>query len=281
MMLTCPKCHAKSTVPSEIVPASGAWARCPRCSERFFIRHLGQGAGLNEQPRPSPAKSARVRSEEAQRMIDRLRSKTEAEGQVSLDGPAYSPDIITVFPQPASGGLAVFLAIGVMVVLVGVVLVGAFTKGSTVTIAAPEPTGIININVYGEKELRADFLLFRKLTTGRPYLRKRVDYTGFESRVFKFFLKEMAPAECQDIASLFIKAERAANGFTATAACLDPGRTIPDLSVRWEGRDAVIMFAGQNERRRFTLFPLEGQPTADGLAAHRDEPAPGDEAGAN
>lgn len=271
MKLTCPKCRAKSTVPDERVPAAGAWARCPGCGERFFVRHLGQAAGLDSRPQQAPAKSTRGRSEEAQKMINRLRAKTEAEAFTSLDGPAYNPEIITVFPQPMSNDIGTFLAIGILAALVGFVLIGSFQKGSTVKVASPEPTRIIDVPAYGEKELRTDFLLFRKLTTDRPHLRREVNYTGYESRVVKYFLRELAPDECQEITSLYIKADRVSNGFTATAVCLDPGRGIPDMHVRWEGRDAVIMFEGRDERRKFTLFPLEGQPAADGRTAYREE----------
>ncbi|MDR3037758.1 MAG: zinc-ribbon domain-containing protein, partial [Candidatus Adiutrix sp.] len=38
MKFVCPKCQAKLAIPPERVPAAGAWARCPKCRERFFIK---------------------------------------------------------------------------------------------------------------------------------------------------------------------------------------------------------------------------------------------------
>jgi len=262
MKLVCPKCHSKSTVPDERVPAAGAWARCPKCSERFFIRPVGQSSGLDMQPQKAPVKSVRGRSEEAQRMINRLRSKTEAEGLTTLDGPEYNPETITVFPQPAPNPAFTVIATGVMIVLAGFVLIGSFSKGSTVKVNAPQTPAIMSHYTYGEKDLRADFQLLRKRATQQPHLRYQVTYTGYESRVFKHFLNEIAPDDCQDITSLYIKADRAANSLTATATCQDNSRIIPDMQIRWEGRDALISITGREALLRFNLFP-----PADGSAS--------------
>lgn len=268
MKLTCPKCRAKSSVPDAQVPVNGAWARCPKCGERFFIQPLGQGwmdAPLQEAQAPAP--KSRRRSPEAQKMLERLRSKSETEGRTSLTGPAYDPATITVFPQPESSQALTWVAAAVLAFMVGYVLVGSFNQGGKVRVASEEPTTILGVTAYGEKELRADLLALRRQSSGRPHLRRTVSYSGHESRVFKYFLAELAADECQEITRLDISADRSDNDFNAVALCLDDRRSIPTMRVLWEGRDAVVSFEGYSESRRFILFPQPGPTMAAGTAA--------------
>ncbi len=252
MKLVCPKCQARSSIPDERVPANGAWAKCPQCAERFFIRPAaGQIPASETVPRPAPA----GRSPEAQKLLDRLRAQRP--GEAAAPGELEQPlEVVTVFPDPE----AHYPAYGLGLILAGLIFLSAViylvysAQSRSVEAARPQATAFIP-KPYGMEEVRGDLLLMRRETVNRMTYERLVEHSGRESRMFKYFLANLAPGSCQEITSLTLRSKRPLEGFQAQGICLAGNGKTPELSVRWQGRTAVATMGDESEQIEVLLYP--------------------------
>ncbi|UQZ88236.1 hypothetical protein C4J81_03020 [Deltaproteobacteria bacterium Smac51] len=255
MRLTCPKCHAKSTVPDERVPQSGAWARCPQCQERFFIKP--RPVDLTSEPDSKPEAPGRAgRSPAAQKLLDRLRSKNGAEADTSLDGPAYGLELPTVFPQKASSPAG---CLAVAAVFVAATLIFVFFNYRW-TVERSGPTIEMDRSmtpVYDESDLRSDLQSLKFKIARQDYMKYEVAFSGAESRVVKYYISRMAPEMCQEIVRVKIAPLGGGSGFVAEAVCLDDRLRSPRMQVTWEARNAVITMLDRKAQMSLEVFPPE------------------------
>ena len=242
MKFICPRCQSKLNLPEERVPAAGAWARCPKCQERFFLKVKaaepappGPAAG-----RPHPA----GRTAEEQKLLDRQRAKMgRPQAETSLEGPAGLGEVV-VFPTPAPNyrlyGLAAALAVGG---LLGFLAQAFRSAGGS---AGPEPVRAAPPLSYEDRGLVTDLNALRRDFSRRSGLSRNVNYGGREARVYKYCMSQLAPRACDgEFSILKLRSSNTREGFRAVGVCLDnEDETAPELEINWRGRVAMAGVAG-------------------------------------
>lgn len=271
MKLTCPKCQAQSTVHDERIPANGAWARCPRCQDRFFIKPPARQPDLfrstSNKPGPAPA---RGRSPEAQKLIDRLRPKKESEAETSLDGPA-GLDVITVFPAPIVPYAEFAMLLGLLAVVAVLVIIRAFwVSGEKAVITVSSPQAVGQVSAYDEEQMIKDLTAMRRNMFHKGSVFYTVDYTGLESRIFNYLMRTMAPGVCPGISRLEIRALRPRDGYTVIGTCLDARWGKQEIAVRWVDRSAAVSIPDRATEKMYLLFP----PSIGSASVQMEEAAP-------
>ena len=267
MKLICPKCQAQSTVPDERVPAKGAWARCPKCQDRFFIKPPAapQPEFFQNAQRPSAAPQVRGRSPEAQKLLDRLRPKRERVAETMMDGPG-GLDVITVFPTPIVPYTEFAMMFGILAIVVALVIIRGFWisgEKAVITINTPQEVGVTA--AYDEKRLKTDLINLRRAMFRKGSAFYTIDYTGLESQIFNYLMADMAPAVCPKISRLKIETEKPRERVTFIGTCLDADRDTQVIELKWHDRSALITIPDKAEKA-FLLFPPlaeSGKPEDD------------------
>ncbi len=112
--------------------------------------------------------------------------------------------------------------------------------------------------------IKADLNLLRaRLAKGR-HLRYRVDYSGAEFRVAKYFIAKLNPAACQEIAEVYIETLSSARGFTVSVQCLSKLVHQPRLTVLWRGNQAIGQMEGQPGSHSVELFTSQAGSRSNG-----------------
>ena len=249
MKLTCPKCHAKSAISDDRVPPAGAWARCPKCQERFFIK---PPALVETAPAPEAAPSpTRDRSAAEQKLLARIKAKKGLEAQTSLDGPFDATGLV-VFPDPEVFYTPYFIVLGFIVAGLLGFFIQAFNS-APIPAPLPPPPPRPSVTEYGEEAFRADLTTLRRQLANKVRTNRRIEFSGPESRVFKFALARLAPNECQEIIRIRLWSGQLLEGFQAEADCLERGRRTPRLTVRWATDPVQVSLAGQRQRLTVSL----------------------------
>ena len=252
MKFICPKCNAALTIPDRQVPEAGAWARCPKCRERFYLK--AKPVDLHAKHERAAAPPTRTRSSDAQSLIDRLRSRNNPDADTYLRGPDNDFGSVTVFPEPAPNYLLYAAGVGGMVGVFLAALGGMFNyegPQSSTRAAAVFPAQ----RPYDHDGLRGDLMSIRRDLSQHKNVARQISYRGRESRVYKYFLAELAPDKCQEIIGVRLWSTDTVYGFNAAAECADDRLSVPELEVRWEGESARVAMAGQEKSMSVDLAP--------------------------
>ena len=265
MKLVCPRCSAKSTVPDDRVPAKGAWAKCPKCAERFFIKPKSAVPLSADQPRSEQISSApRERSPEAQKIIDRLRKGREKEAESRLTPPGPDLELVTVFPETVSDFKPVFLVLALVggLSLLGVAVL--FKKSTEISpVATQSSPAEFKITQYGEDQLRLSLASLRKSTNRRKHLYRRVTEPGMEFQAFETILDRLAPGSCQEgLDSLVLGSRNPAGGFEVDILCRPKGLYQFPMKVSWQNGFAVITMPGRRQSLSVALTEHAAAQTA-------------------
>jgi len=273
MKLVCPRCAARSRIPAERVPAKGAWARCPKCEERFFVKSKGPETPVGQAPDlgtgvPGP----HSRSPEAQRIIDRLRGPREAEAESRLAPPRPDQELVTVFPEAAADYRLYFLGLILVVVFMAVGVAMLFKESLEVSPVASQPTlAEFKVTEFGQDQLRANLAYIRKSTNRRNHFTRRITTPGPEFQVFETLLERLAPGGCSGLDTLVLESKSPAGGFEVLALCRPKGLYEFKMSVRWRDGFAVITMPGRRESVSIALSQeaarAETSPTASVIPA--------------
>lgn len=237
LKLACPKCRLNLRVPAQRVPASGAWAQCPRCRERFFINPAGHSleeltrpfasgpaeAAPGPAPAPGPASAPGpvsasgpasasapaaspgrpVRDANSQRLLDRLKAKRGPQADEPDD---YEPGMVMVYPEPAIPESVFRAASAAMLCLplLAIFLIFSFSGSRLAKPAAarpePEITTVGMLNDYeSEAMIRQDLSNLRRDQLMRRRSLYGVGHNGPETRVFQYFMHRLAPNVCAGV----------------------------------------------------------------------------------
>ena len=247
MKFICPRCQARLTIPAERVPAQGAWARCPKCRERFFLK-----VRAPEEFAEAPALRRRGRTAEEQALIDRQRAKT-GRPETSLEGAGGGWEVV-VFPQPAADyrlyGLIAALAVGGFL---GFLVHGFRSAGDWPTrTEAQAPRAAL---AYEEAGLAADLSAMRLNFSRRSGLNRTIDYQCPEVRVFKHLMTQLAPEACGgELAQIRLWSSNTLEGFRVVGFCLAEAKgTTPEVEVRWAEGAALAGLANDPGRLEIPL----------------------------
>jgi len=254
--LTCPKCHQKLRVPKAKVPEAGAWAKCPKCQERFFINPAASSPQDLARPIPRAAQPTaaglgpRGRDQRSQNLLDHLKAK-----QGRLDEADYQGGLITVYPRAV---VPDFVYQAVSAILLCLPLVAIFmvfsSSGDRLGSVEPRPEPVTTA-VERLNDQENPVLIQRDLVSiKRDHLMRRrslygVGYSGSEARVFKYFMHRLAPDYCAEIRYLQVSVPNPVEaGFSATALCLEP-----------EGRRLVMRVDWLDASHSRVSFPYNGR----------------------
>ena len=233
-------------LPDDKVPAEGAWARCPKCQERFYVRPPGRPSPLDlPDERPARPAGAGRRDPESQRLIDRLRAKS---GRPADDPPEFDPGALILYPEALGWPRVQAAAPWILLALPLVLIIGFFySLGNRENPPPPPPQKAME---RMRDDMRPEVIRNDLLSIKRHLMRlKRVQimnvgHKGPESRVFEYFRNLLVPGVClDDIDNIAIEAPYPNAGFTATGTCR--GRSLGKeliMSVRWPEVSAIVTF---------------------------------------
>lgn len=257
MKLVCPKCLTNLKVPVEKVPADGGWARCPKCGEKFYVQPPGKALDLlSEPPQAPPTRKRPGRDESSQMLLNQLRAKKGE--KVGGDPRLADFKEVTIFPEPATAPGA-YQALGAALLALPIIVLAIIFFKSDVAGNPPVSYADFNSRLNDEFNpdlIRTDLLQIRQRTTDKKRLKKQVDFSGSESRVFKYFAADMVPGVCDSISWLDIESDMPPKGFAATAVCVGGILERLRMQVNWTDRTAIISFPGYSRRdQEVDLFP--------------------------
>jgi hypothetical protein len=248
-------------IADERLPLAGAWAKCPGCQERFYIKPPGQPVDLSAPPQafpPLPANSQANRDLAAR--IKRRQNRVESREEVV----EYDPEAITVFPERAASPAFYSALAGFLLLLPLAAVAVAFSRvdippppapkyGQPLLAAIdPKTRNLVRNELIG---LRREFMNRRPFSSG-------VNYSGPESRIFNYFMEILAPEACGGISYLKIESSAPRQGFTATGTCTDDENAFLKLDITWPNRHAVAQIQGYAGQEEIELFPIPGQSPA-------------------
>lgn len=234
MILACPICRGKLSLPEDRVPQAGAWARCPRCGDRFYLA-----------PRP-PEKDDGPAGPEADARTEgaAARRRHPKPGRAAFQalsprlGPAFDISQVTVFPEAANprrplaglGPLALLLLIAAV---------------SWLYFAAAEPpplppAAVLSAPAYEREQFQADLSFLIKAVSHELRLDYQARPRGPEERVFRHFMAalEAPPAGLPAEISLRVSSSSPERGLTLTAAW-PSADSRPSLVLDWPGAEVV------------------------------------------
>lgn len=259
MKLVCPKCMTRLKAPADKIPLIGGWAKCPKCSERFFVQPPGKGVDLHsEASKDSGAGKRPIRDSASQRLIDRLKS-LRGESQDTLGhGPLIYSEV-TIFPEPVISP-AIYRTFGLALLSLPLLfLIMAFMVKSE-----PAATPDLEIEKFKAslnddkniKLIQSDLVTIRRNMSKRPIVNSTVTQTGSESRVFNFFSERLAPGICKSITRLEITSNQPIKGFEATGVCSEGASRRLKMLVTWTDKTAVVKIQGYPEHEEMELYPI-------------------------
>lgn len=252
MNLTCPRCHATLAIADERVPVNGAWAKCPKCQERFFIKANPVLVDQNkEEERTAPL---RGRDQASQKLLDRLKKNKVKEAETSLDAPDDQTILVTVFPEAViNQQLYILFMVMAVVVLIVILIMGFSAAGLNREQPSPTVQAYLVIPEYGAQSLKTDLITLRSALHSRRLTRRVVTYQSPETRVFKYALARLAPDLCQEIVRVSIWTNDPYRQFTAKADCLEEGWSPPVMEVVWKKGKAIITFTDHPDQLEVDL----------------------------
>jgi hypothetical protein len=215
------------------VPATDAWGICPHCSERFFV--------------PSPDKK---------RILEAVVQPRPFRSPVTFKPEPAPASRLELWPEtlPRRKGLgAALIVLAVSGLLYGLVRLYGEAAGSTAG-QRPDPPAQVAASSYGDEELRVDLRYLRRRLSNYVRHARRIDFSGPESRVFKFLQAELFPQGCSEIVSLDLATENAADGFALKSTCLDPERRGTELQFRFDGGWVAALHEPSQARRDVPLL---------------------------
>lgn len=263
-------------MPESKIPASGGWARCPRCTERFFVKAPGAAIDFSQPPagatERAPRAAGRPRDQASQRLIDRLRKTRGDEdgggmGTISPGSMIFTE--ITIFPEPAPSPLVYQIVGGVLLLLPIILISVAFFGQDEPTLGSPPAAVAAVTQSFNDDRnvgvVRSDMVKVRQIMIRRHQATLTVVESGPESRVFKYFAGRLVPGVCDEINSLRIENVPNIDGLSFFATC--HGRTGQlKMDLTWKNRMAVVGFPGFQAWEEMEVYPLRPVPASASAA---------------
>lgn len=260
MKLTCPKCQSQLKVPADKIPAAGGWARCPHCSEKFFVKSPATQVDLLS-PTPGDGSTGRLgRNAEGQRLLDRLKAAGRA--PESPKAPGWSDFIsqeVTIFPEPAPTP-ALYQALGLTLLGLPVLLLGLFFAWYEAPAQPAAPTAVFEKtfnNAQDPKQVLVYLDIVRRNMANQKRIISTIRRTGSESKIFNYFAARLMPGTCDDISRLEMTSDAPTKGFEATGYCIGGKVNWLKMEVVWTNRAAIVSFPHYSKAEEMEMYPLE------------------------
>jgi hypothetical protein len=82
---------------------------------------------------------------------------------------------------------------------------------------------------------------------------RNVAFSGYESRVYQYFIKALNLDSCAEIVELSLYSEDTAEGFRAKGVCYDDREMAAEINVKWRGDLAVAWAKGEDKTIEINL----------------------------
>jgi hypothetical protein len=139
-------------------------------------------------------------------------------------------------------------------------------QASLPTVAAP----------YGLDDLAYDLKSIQAATVAKTFVDRKVDFTGHESRVYKYAVSQLAPKACQSITALDIITNEPTAGLLMTGTCFNSAEIPAGVKIFWRGREATIVIDGFERSGRLDVLIHPPAP-GDLPPTESDQPVSADE----
>jgi hypothetical protein len=242
MLLHCPGCRAKLRLSDEYQNKKEIWIKCPKCGERFRPQSQNLTLELSSVPKSSGAGP----SPEGKKLVDDLLSRMDLEkiSQAKKDSDEFTLDAIPVIPEPPKR-IKIYTAITTVLVIAMLAALGIIFKYS---VAPPYQTQAAETPPppdYGQDILLNDIVALRKDLLRLRHVDRTIEYRGRESRIYKYFVANLAPDLCQEITDIHIWSPSTYQGIKMRATCLKPTEDAATLEFNWNPQVTKISIAGR------------------------------------
>jgi hypothetical protein len=161
-------------------------------------------------------------------------------------------------------GIGLVVALLLIFLAEAIILRLSWRSASSLTEANQSPPTPI-VAAYGPAELAYDLKNLQENTVNRTFVDHRVNFTGNESRIYKYAVSKLAPRACQSITALTVYGRVPSSGLLMTGTCLNQNELAAGVKVVWNGRRATLYIDGHE--RAGNLDILVYPPDAAELAA--------------
>ncbi|MDR1051445.1 MAG: zinc-ribbon domain-containing protein [Deltaproteobacteria bacterium] len=242
MIVTCPNCltKAKANMPATSKkPAKGFWGKCPKCAERFFIPAMDLNSILSA-PQDPPARATRKPSRPGTMV---------AEDYVDLYIPIISPS------EGAHRAAYVFVILGVAGLLIALFVFYNRATEANLEELSPPPSPVVSHSEYDFPQVKADLLSLRRQLFSYERVKRRIDYKGSESRVFKYLQAQLNLDSCQEIVALDMESQAGNHGFILKSVCLRREQKTAELNFAFKGGWVVVRDKETGQQLDVPLLP--------------------------
>jgi len=254
---TCPACQAKLTINDERIPEAGAWARCPKCQDRFFIPPKNKALGLDRTDANGPPRLNLERGEAREKILARARSINGAsDNQAAAE---FDPEaVVVIYPDLQQRSLLLNVAIGFFIVLPLIALLVAFKASSRIPTDASQAE-VVTVARVTDKDnsalIRSDLVSLRRKMIRQGRFSVGVESSSAETRVFNYYMDRLVPGACQGISYIEVSSSSPVNGFKAVATCRENPHKKLEMLVEWPNNTAVITFPDYRSRETVEMNP--------------------------
>ncbi|MDR1608156.1 MAG: hypothetical protein LBT38_07080 [Deltaproteobacteria bacterium] len=229
--LICPNCQKKLKTKEGSQPRADDWIRCPACQELFHPQ-LMDDLDFLAAPAPDSSLSPSFPSQSLVRTLSHGISKSLALIGLAADMPGTASRAnFTALWKALIWGLAtatVLFVFGLMFFL---------AEPEPIPETPPRPT--IQAPDYATTFLPGDLKSLRANLNLTRLAYKKIDYRGYESRIYNYFAEKAGDDYCQDIASLTINSDNTSQGFRVVGVCVDEKSPTPELLVDWRSVNQI------------------------------------------
>lgn len=251
MKVSCPKCHIRCVVADELIPEGGAWAKCPKCQERFFINP--KALNLLTEGFPGEARPSLSKGRDTQKFIQKIRKKRGIED--APDGFDSSKMVALSIYSPPNYRLYVGVSIFLLLICaIWVINLFLQTSGPKEPLAQARP---LTSALYDHENLRNDLITLRKRSAALHRVSWRIEASGAETRIFNYMMDALAHGVCPDISELEIKSDQPSESIEMQARCEGYGSDLlsPVIMIIWNGRSVTARISDRREGMEIELFP--------------------------
>ncbi|MDR1576631.1 MAG: hypothetical protein LBT86_00140 [Deltaproteobacteria bacterium] len=242
-ILICPNCQQKLKPQDGFQLKADDWIRCPFCQEVFHPQAIDALNFLSE-PENHP-----IRAPDHPRRA-MVKALTEDISQSIAHAPIGAADLPAMASRPdrtqlwkaLAGGLAVATILFVMGLLF------FLAKPPTPPMVTPRPP--LMTRDYATAFLPGDFKSLKAALRKTRLAYKKIEYRGYESRIYNYFAEKAGEDFCQDISSLTIYSDNTGKGFRAMGVCVDEKSPTPELEVDWRSVDQIMVSVIENHVSR-------------------------------
>ncbi|MDR2387746.1 MAG: hypothetical protein LBE80_09220, partial [Deltaproteobacteria bacterium] len=113
---------------------------------------------------------------------------------------------------------------------------------------------------YGPSELAYDLRVLQENTVNRTFVDRKVNFTGNESRIYKYAVSQLAPRACQSITALSLYSRVPSSGLLMTGTCLNRSEMPAVLEIVWKGRRASLYIDGHERAGNLDILVYPPDP---------------------